>query len=402
MNFLLNNNYSPKQIIMDRWPSSLKKCGFGLTCPLMSNFKRNVIFSAVVVFILFLAFRYYGAIEGFLSTFLDSLTSIAVGAVMAYVMNLPMTFFETRILKKVRKGRRVLSILLSIFVVVIIVALIFSYIIPRFIESLTLLINSLPLFLSDLSELASDNLDPYIESLSTYLKPLENLRAFLTERRDIIVSEIFNLVGSLLGLIVSLVLSLAFAIYMLAGKERIIEVGRRLMNAYLGRKRSDSALAVLSKANSIFKRFFVGQLTEATILGSLSAAGMIILRLPYAGAIGALIAVTALIPIAGAWIGAIVGAIMIFPISPVKSLVFLIFLLILQQTENNVIYPRVVGSSIGLPGIWVLAAITIGGGIGGVAGMLVAVPTVALIVALVSEDAEKRLNERESNFADSL
>ena len=93
---------------------------------------------------------------------------------------------------------------------------------------------------------------------------------------------------------------------------------------------------------------------------------------------------------------------MIFPISPVKSLVFLIFLLILQQTENNVIYPRVVGSSIGLPGIWVLAAITIGGGIGGVAGMLVAVPTVALIVALVSEDAEKRLNERESNFADSL
>ena len=329
----------------------------------MSNFKRNVIFSAVVVFILFLAFRYYGAIEGFLSTFLDSLTSIAVGAVMAYVMNLPMTFFETRILKKVRKGRRVLSILLSIFVVVIIVALIFSYIIPRFIESLTLLINSLPLFLSDLSELASDNLDPYIESLSTYLKPLENLRAFLTERRDIIVSEIFNLVGSLLGL---------------------------------------SALAVLSKANSIFKRFFVGQLTEATILGSLSAAGMIILRLPYAGAIGALIAVTALIPIAGAWIGAIVGAIMIFPISPVKSLVFLIFLLILQQTENNVIYPRVVGSSIGLPGIWVLAAITIGGGIGGVAGMLVAVPTVALIVALVSEDAEKRLNERESNFADSL
>lgn len=368
----------------------------------MSNFKRNVIFSAVVVFILFLAFRYYGAIEGFLSTFLDSLTSIAVGAVMAYVMNLPMTFFETRILKKVGKGRRVLSILLSIFVVVIIVALIFSYIIPRFIESLTLLINSLPLFLSDLSELASDNLDPYIESLSAYLKPLENLRAFLTERRDIIVSEIFNLVGSLLGLIVSLVLSLAFAIYMLAGKERIIEVGRRLMNAYLGRKRSDSALAVLSKANSIFKRFFVGQLTEATILGSLSAAGMIILRLPYAGAIGALIAVTALIPIAGAWIGAIVGAIMIFPISPVKSLVFLIFLLILQQTENNVIYPRVVGSSIGLPGIWVLAAITIGGGIGGVAGMLVAVPTVALIVALVSEDAEKRLNERESNFADSL
>ena len=152
----------------------------------------------------------------------------------------------------------------------------------------------------------------------------------------------------------------------------------------------------------VSKRFFIGQVTEAAILGSLAAVGMMILRLPYATAIGALIGVTALIPIAGAWIGAIVGAIMIFPISPVKAIVFLVFILILQQTENNVIYPRVVGSSIGLPGIWVLAAITVGGGLGGVAGMLVAVPTVALIVALIDEDAEKRLNKRESSFTDTI
>ena len=368
----------------------------------MNTFKRNVIFTALVIFILFLAFRYYGYIETFLHSFFDSLASIVIGAVMAYVLNLPMSFLESRLFYRVKKGRRVLSILLSIVIVVIIVALIFSYIIPRFIESLTLLINSLPVFLSDLAELASDSLDPYIESLSEYLRPLENLRAFLTERRDVIVDEIFSLVGSLVGLIVSLVLSLAFAIYMLAGKEKIQGGIKRLMNAYLGRKRSDNALSVLAKANSIFKRFFIGQVTEAAILGSLAAVGMMILRLPYATAIGALIGVTALIPIAGAWIGAIVGAIMIFPISPVKAIVFLVFILILQQTENNVIYPRVVGSSIGLPGIWVLAAITVGGGLGGVAGMLVAVPTVALIVALIDEDAEKRLNKRESSFTDTI
>lgn len=368
----------------------------------MNTFKRNVIFTALVIFILFLAFRYYGYIETFLHSFFDSLASIVIGAVMAYVLNLPMSFLESRLFYRVKKGRRVLSILLSIVIVVIIVALVFSYIIPRFIESLTLLINSLPVFLSDLAELASDSLDPYIESLSEYLRPLENLRAFLTERRDVIVDEIFSLVGSLVGLIVSLVLSLAFAIYMLAGKEKIQGGIKRLMNAYLGRKRSDNALSVLAKANSIFKRFFIGQVTEAAILGSLAAVGMMILRLPYATAIGALIGVTALIPIAGAWIGAIVGAIMIFPISPVKAIVFLVFILILQQTENNVIYPRVVGSSIGLPGIWVLAAITVGGGLGGVAGMLVAVPTVALIVALIDEDAEKRLNKRESSFTDTI
>ena len=368
----------------------------------MSTFKRNIIFSAIVIFILFLAFRYYGYIEDFIHAFIESISAIVIGAVMAYVLNLPMSFLEEKVFHRVKKGRRVLSILSSIIIVLMIIALVFSYIIPRFIESLTLLINSFPLFLSELADLASDRLDPYIEELGEYLRPLENLRAFLTERRDVIVDEIFSLVGSLVGLIVSLVLALAFSIYMLAGKEKIMGGLKRLMNAYLGRKRSDSALSVLSKANSIFKKFFVGQLIEAIILGSLAALGMFILRLPYATAIGALIGVTALIPIAGAWIGAIVGAIMIFPISPVKAIVFLVFILILQQTENNFIYPRVVGSSIGLPGIWVLAAITIGGGLCGVVGMLVAVPTVALIVALISEDAEKRLNRRESSFTDSL
>ena len=368
----------------------------------MSTFKKNIIFSAVIIFLLFLAFRYYGYIEDFIHSFFDSIYAIVIGAVMAYILNLPMTFLEEKVFYRVKKGRRVLSIISSIVIVIFVVALVFSYIIPRFIESLTLLINSFPLFLSDLADLASDRLDPYIESLSEYLRPLENLRAFLTERRDVIVNEIFSLVGSLVGLIVSLVLALAFSIYMLGGKEKLMKGTQRLMNAYLGRKKSDSVLAVLSKANSIFKKFFVGQLTEAVILGSLASVGMFILRLPYAPAIGALIGVTALIPIAGAWIGAIVGAIMIFPLSPVKAVVFLVFILILQQTENNFIYPRVVGSSIGLPGIWVLAAITIGGGLGGVIGMLVAVPTVALIVALISEDAEKRLNRRESSFTDSI
>ena len=368
----------------------------------MSTFKKNIIFSAIIVFLLFLAVRYYHVIETFLGNFISAFTSIVIGAAMAYVLNIPMSFLEKRVFSGVKKGRRVLSILSSIIIMVVIVAVIFSYIIPRFIESVGLLINSIPIFLSDLTEHAPDELDPYIEGLNEYLKPLENLRSFLTDKQDEIVGTIFSVVGSIVGLFVSFVLALAFAIYMLAGKEKILKGFCRLMNAYLGRKRSDNALAILAKANRIYKSFFIGQVTEAIILGSLAGFGMFILRIPYAPAVGALIGVTALIPIAGAWIGAIVGAIMIFPISPFKALGFLVFILILQQTENNVIYPRVVGSSVGLPGIWVLAAITIGGALGGVVGMLIAVPTVALIVALVSEDAEKRLNKRESSFSSSL
>ena len=205
----------------------------------MSTFKKNIIFSAVIIFLLFLAFRYYGYIEDFIHSFLESIYAIVIGAVMAYILNLPMTFLEEKVFYRVKKGRRVLSIISSIVIVIFVVALVFSYIIPRFIESLTLLINSFPLFLSDLADLASDRLDPYIESLSEYLRPLENLRAFLTERRDVIVNEIFSLVGSLVGLIVSLVLALAFSIYMLGGKEKIMKGTQRLMNAYLGRKKSD-------------------------------------------------------------------------------------------------------------------------------------------------------------------
>ena len=138
-----------------------------------------------------------------------------------------------------------------------------------------------------------------------------------------------------------------------------------------------------------FHKYIVGQCVEAMILGLLCALGMLILRLPYAAMIGALIAFTALIPVAGGWIGAGIGAFMILMVSPVQALAFLIFIVILQQLENNLIYPKVVGSSIGLPGIWVLAAVTIGGGMLGVAGMLLGVPLTAAIYRLVREDVHK-------------
>ena len=138
-----------------------------------------------------------------------------------------------------------------------------------------------------------------------------------------------------------------------------------------------------------FHRYIVGQCTEAVILGALGSAGMVILRLPYALMVGALVAFTALIPVAGAYIGAAVGAIMILTVDPVKALIFLVFLVILQQLEGNLIYPKVVGSSMGLPGIWVLAAVTVGGGLAGILGMLLGVPLAAVVYRIIRDDVRK-------------
>ena len=161
------------------------------------------------------------------------------------------------------------------------------------------------------------------------------------------------------------------------------------MQRYLKESVMNKIKYVLSILNDCFRRYIIGQCTEAVILGVLCTVGMLILGLPYATMIGAFIAFTALIPIAGAYIGAGVGAFMIVMVSPIKALVFLIFIVVLQQLEGNLIYPRVVGSSIGLPGIWVLAAITIGGGVMGVGGMLLGVPIAATIYRIIKNDVNK-------------
>ena len=158
------------------------------------------------------------------------------------------------------------------------------------------------------------------------------------------------------------------------------------MRAYLPKRFAGKLLYVLREMNGSFHSYIVGQCMEAVILGGLCTGGMLLLRLPYAAMIGCLVGFTALIPIAGAYIGAIVGAFMIFTVSPVKAIIFIAYLVILQQLEGNLIYPRVVGSSIGLPGVWVLAAVTIGGGVMGVSGMLLGVPIAATVYQLLKND----------------
>lgn len=190
------------------------------------------------------------------------------------------------------------------------------------------------------------------------------------------------------------VIAFIFAIYVLLSKETLSSQIIRLFQAFLPEKIRNGVLHVASTAHGIFCSFVTGQCIEAVILGSLCAIGMVIFRFPYAAMIGVLVGVTALIPVVGAFIGAGVGAFLILMNDPFQALMFIIYIVVLQQIEGNVIYPKVVGSSVGLPAMWVLAAVTVGGGIGGILGMLFAVPTASVLYTLLREAMRKRLEKK--------
>jgi len=205
-----------------------------------------------------------------------------------------------------------------------------------------------------------------------------------------VVDMVVSAVSSLVSIVVTTLLSTIFSIYLLSDKENLGRQFRRVAERYLKPQWCEKISYVMGVLDNSFHRYFVGQCTEAVILGTLCSIGMWILGLPYASMIGALIAFTALIPVAGGYIGAGVGAFMILTVSPVKALIFLVYIVVLQQIEGNLIYPKVVGSSLGLPAIWVLAAVTVGGGIMGIPGMVLGVPLASAAYRLLKEDVNRQ------------
>ena len=213
---------------------------------------------------------------------------------------------------------------------------------------------------------------------------------FLTNNGGNVVNTTLDITTSILGALVNFLLALVFSVYLLAQKEKLLAQSKRLLLAAIPQKAGKRTMHILQITNNAFSSFVTGQVTEAFILGTLCCTGMLILRLPYALPVSVIICFTSLIPIFGAWIGAATGAFLIVFVSPIKALTFLIFLLILQQVEGNLIYPRVVGKSVGLPGLWVLAAVTIGGGAFGIAGMLLGVPICSVVYVLVQDFVRSR------------
>ena len=357
----------------------------------------------ISVFILYLCVEYFSDAMGFLGTCVSAATPLIIGGVIAYLVNILMSAYERYYFPNtdkivVKKSRRPVCMLAAFVTLFAIVILIIGLVVPQLVSCVQVLISELPAamkvlvrFLDSMKILPEDIMN-MLQAIDWQSK-ISQIINMITSGLSNAIGAVYNMVSSVFSGIVTGFLSLIFSIYLLMDKDTFIKQVNRMLSHYASEKLQGKIHYVAKIANECFRRYIIGQCTEAVILGLLCMAGMMILQLPYASMIGALVAFTALIPVAGAYIGAGVGAIMILTESPMQALIFLIFIVVLQQLEGNLIYPRVVGSSLGLPGIWVLAAVTIGGGLMGVVGMLLGVPTFAVIYRLVQNNMDKKDEE---------
>lgn len=353
----------------------------------------------VSIFLLYLCINYWPAVGGFIGSVFSAAAPLFVGFAVAYLVNILMSRYELYYFPKSTKNiavksRRPVCMIAAYLTLIAIIALVIGLVIPEFTSCIKLLIDMIPgamdkvIEIIDKYDLLSDDNIAFLESID-WKSRISEIFGVLTSGIGNVVDVVINTVSSVFSAIVTGFLSLIFSVYLLMGRDKLMSQCSRVAKRYIKSSWYDKITYVLSILNDCFRKYIVGQCTEAVILGALCTVGMLILQLPYATMIGALVALTALIPVAGAYIGAAVGAFMILTVSPIKALIFLIFLVILQQFEGNVIYPKVVGSSLGLPGIWVLAAITVGGGIMGIMGMLIGVPVAATVYRIVKNDINK-------------
>ena len=357
-----------------------------------------------VLFALYLAVHYWEWLSGLALLAVKAGFPLVLGAVIAYAVNILMSMYEGWYFPKsqnqaVIRSRRPVCLVLAYASLIGIVVLIVRMILPELIQSVTLLLEELTPLLRQLSIKLNDLSPDQLAALSGMFAAdgTVNWQELATKVVNFVLAGLGGVMGSLVSLISATVsaaftaiVSVIFSIYLLTEKENLSRQGALLMKTYLKPCWYSRLLYFLETLHNCFRRFVVGQCTEAVILGLLCMGGMLLFQFPYASMVGTLIGFTALIPVAGAYIGAGVGAFMIFTVSPLKALLFLVFISVLQQLEGNLIYPKVVGSSIGLPGIWVLAAVTIGGGVLGIGGMLLAVPLAATFYQVLRDDVAKR------------
>ena len=354
-----------------------------------------IAFLAVAVCIIVQNFR---LIQDFTALALGALAPLFIGCIMAYIFNIIMCFFEKRYFPKTKNGfieksRRPVCILLSFAIVIATIILILNIIIPEIIKAIKLIYAEIPPLFIKVKDWALNKLEEYpdiYEQLSDIELDTASIATKVTDGAFGLFNSVIAFIGALTSTVTNIVLGTIFAIYLLARKDKLSKDSCRLMNRFMNESTTRKIYHFFSVAHETFTGFFIGQFIEAIIIGSLTFIGAQILSMPYAAMCGTIIGVTALIPIVGAFVGAGLSAFIICTESPRQALFFLIFLVILQQVETNLIYPKVVGSSIGLPGIWVLASVTLGGGLFGILGMMLGVPLAATLYKIYFEYMDKQ------------
>jgi len=361
---------------------------------------------AAACILIFLGVQNIGIVAGAVSWVLGLIMPLILGLVFALILNVPMHFFESHLFSKTKKPflkkiRRPLSYIISLVMIIGVLVGVVWLVIPELAGAVKLIVQSVIDMITRLNAMDKAELAelPFGSMLldTDWDKLLDTLQNWLKNKSGSIVNTAVGTVSSLVGGIFDFFISFIFSIYILFSKEKLKSQVSRLVRVWLPRSFGEWLIHASHVASGNFRNFISGQSLEAVILGVLCMIGMLILDIPYAPMVGALIGVTALIPVVGAFIGTIVGAFMILTVEPIKAVIFVVFLLILQQLEGNLIYPKVMGSRVNLPAMWILAAVTVGGGIAGPIGMLLAVPvasTAYILIREATEQREKVLKER--------
>lgn len=364
------------------------------------DIKKNIILIITYIALLIFLLVNFEKILSIFGYIINIFSPFIFGVIIAFVLNVLVNFIENKLFGNTKKRiwlklKRPLSITFSIILVIFIIVFIMNLLIPQLKNSVVLFTNSLPTYKEDVLDVLSDfNLEEStINKVNDYLDNFSKvITDYIKGNSKDVITVTTEVATSLIVIISKAIIAIVFAIYIIAQKETLKRQFNKLMSAYLKPRDVNRINKYASMANSTFSNFVTGQCLEALIFGSLCFLGMIVLRLPYATTIAVLLGFTALIPVFGAFIGTILGAFLILMISPVKAIIFVIFILVLQQIEGNLIYPKVVGKSVGLPGIWVLLSVTVGASTFGILGMLIATPLCSLIYILLRQAVNDRIN----------
>lgn len=355
----------------------------------------RIFFGAVFCIVLYWLLHETDRVGAVLRFFKDMFSPFVAGAILAFILNVPMRGIENRF-RFVRHNalRRAIALALTFIMILVIIFAVFYLLIPQVVDTIIALIDRVKELLSENPTILrwlklGDNVDS-INWMNLANQALSSFGGGIPT----VLGGALNAIGSVYTGVFNGVIAIVFSIYCLARKDILARQFKRLAYSFLPEKFCDSGIRVLRLTNRTFSNFISGQFIEACILGCLFAVAMTIFRFPYIPLISVLIGVTALIPIVGAFVGCVLGALFILVVNPMQAVWFVVMFLIIQQIENNVIYPKVVGKSVGLPGMWVLVSVTVGGALMGVIGMLLMIPVVSVVYTLLREITSSRLEKR--------
>lgn len=369
-----------------------------------------VAFGVVLTFALFNFPKIWDSV----SFVLGIASPIFTALIIAFILNIPMVFFEKHVLvfmdriknEKLRsRGKRALAIVLTFFAIILIVTGIVTFVIPQLRTSVEMLLNKFPAYVDSFNQLVDHLLVKFKLPSTMWTDLSDQWETYMEKFTTILINsvpEIVNTTKNITQGFFDFIMSLILSIYMLADKERLLNLKDKLMYAYIPDKPAKFISEVGTTANATFHGFIAGQITEAFILGGLCAIGLGIFKIPYALLIGVLVGVTSVIPVFGAFLGAVPSGFILLVVNPLYCLFFVIFIICLQQFESNVIYPKVVGTSVGLSGLWVLIGMLLGGGLFGFMGMIIGIPGFAVLYSVLRTVTDHRVKEKKERTEKDL